>query len=315
MTANAALPVRRRSPGTTYPHPSRLERGLRQLPVPVQAPLRRLKWMALSVSEALLARRERHYQESYRQINEQTNRLAARDPHQRDSYTWCALHAARLAAHLGVDRITVIEFGVAGGTGLVALEQAASWAESCYGIGVDVVGFDSGRGLGAATDARDLPNLWPPGWFAMDEDALRAQLDRAELFIGWIADTLPRFLAGDPAPIGMCVFDLDQYHATVDALTVLRAPLRQLLPRVHCLFDDVLGYSFGERNGERLAIREFNDVDATRWASPVFGLQHFVPLRCRNDPWVDKVFLAHLTDHPAYARYDGLAGIPDLPLT
>ena len=193
--------------------------------------------------------------------------------------------------------------------------SAAEWATRSYGVAIDVVGFDSAQGLGPSRDARDLPNIWEGGAFVMDEAQLRGRLRSAQLQLGWIAETLPRFLDAGPAPIGFCVFDVDQYHATADALAVLRAPTAQLLPRVHCLFDDVLGYTFGDRNGERLAINEFNDTDAARWLSPLFGLQHFVPHRTRLDTWVDKVFLAHLTDHPLYAQYDGLAGVNELPLT
>ena len=57
----------------------------------------------------------------------------------------------------------------------------------------------------------------------MDEPQLRGRLRCAELQLGWIAETLPRFLDAGPAPIGFCVFDVDQYHATADAA---RGPAR-----------------------------------------------------------------------------------------
>jgi hypothetical protein len=296
------------------PFMTRSERWMSRLPTSAQIPLRRLKWTLGGASRAMLVRRERHWETSYLEINRFTNQLAARDPRQRDVYTWCTLHAARLARALGVDRISVVEFGVAGGAGLLALERAAAWAEQCYDVAVDVAGFDSGIGLGAPKDARDLPNIWSQGDFVMDESRLRAQLSRAELVLGWVADTLPAYLERNPAPLGFCAFDVDQYRATADALRILRAPHASLLPRVHCLFDDVLGYTFGDRNGERLAIREFNEVDPARWISPIYGLQHFVPQRLRDASWVDKVFLAHCTDHPDYNRHDGLADLAELPL-
>jgi hypothetical protein len=304
-----------RSPGRSVdPNASRVERALSRMPPGVQPALRRLKWTALSTAQTMALRRERHYEDSYREVNRLTNQLAARDSRQRDGYTWCTLHAARLAQHLGTERITVAEFGVAGGRGLIALERAAEWAEQSYGVHVDVVGFDSGVGLAPPKDARDLPNLWQSGDFAMDEERLRAELERAELVVGWIAETLPRFLERSPAPFGFVVVDVDYYHATVDCLRVLRAPNRSLLPRVHCIFDDILGYTFADRNGERLAIHEFNELDPHRWIAPVPGLQHFVPGRSRFETWVDKVFLAHVTDHPDYGRYDGLVTMQQLPL-
>jgi hypothetical protein len=315
MTDNSLLRPAGGSPEVARdPFSTRSDRLVGHLPTRVQVPLRRLKWTVGSASRTLLARREQHWETSYREINRFTNQLAARDGRQRDSYTWCTLHAARLARHLGYERISVVEFGVAGGKGLIALEQAAQWAEQCYGVAVEVVGFDSGLGLGAPKDARDLPNIWSQGAFVMDEARLRPQLARAELVLGWVADTLPAWLDRDPAPVGFCAFDVDQYRATVDALQILRAPLAQLLPRVHCLFDDVLGYTFGDRNGERLAIQEFTERDPTRWISPLYGLQHFVPHRLRDASWVEKIFLAHLTEHPDYHRPDGLADVAELPL-
>jgi hypothetical protein len=297
------------------PFSRRSDRLVAKLPASVQIPVRRLKWTVGAASRALLIRRERHWEASYREVNRLTNQLAARDGRQRDSYTWCTLHAARLARHLGEDRISVVEFGVAGGKGLVALERAARWAQARYDVVVDVVGFDSGLGLGAPKDARDLPNIWSQGDFVMDEARLRPLLERAELVLGWVADTLPAWLERSPAPVGFCAFDVDQYRATADALRILQAPLDRLLPRVHCLFDDVLGYTFGDRNGERLAVHEFNERDPSRWISPVYGLQHFVPQRVRDASWVEKIFLAHLTDHPDYPRPDGLADVAELPLS
>jgi hypothetical protein len=300
--------------GPRDPFTTRSERALSRLPTSVQIPLRRLKWTVGAASRSVLVRREQHWEASYRDVNRLTNGLAARESRQRDCYTWCTLHAARLARHLGTERITVVEFGVAGGQGLVALERAADWAEQHYGVAVDVVGFDSGIGLGAPKDARDLPNIWSQGDFVMDESRLRSILTRAELVLGWVADTLPAYLDRHPAPVGFCAFDVDQYRATADALRILRAPHALLLPRVHCLFDDVLGYTFGDRNGERLAIHEYNESDPSRWISPIYGLQHFVPHRLREASWVEKIFLAHFTDHPDYDRQDGLADLAHLPL-
>jgi hypothetical protein len=43
----------------------------------------------------------------------------------RPKYTWGVLHGAYLAQALGIHGISVIEFGVAGGNGLVSLERIA----------------------------------------------------------------------------------------------------------------------------------------------------------------------------------------------
>ena len=44
----------------------------------------------------------------------------------RPHYTWGLLHSAYLARSLGLPRISTIEFGVAGGNGLIALEKSRS---------------------------------------------------------------------------------------------------------------------------------------------------------------------------------------------
>ncbi|MHC4129678.1 MAG: hypothetical protein ACYSUA_16250, partial [Planctomycetota bacterium] len=41
-------------------------------------------------------------------------------------------------------RISALEFGVAGGNGLLALERAAMRLAEIFGVEIDVYGFDSG---------------------------------------------------------------------------------------------------------------------------------------------------------------------------
>jgi hypothetical protein len=61
----------------------------------------------------------------------------------RPHYAYGVFSAADLAKRLGLKGITVIELGVAGGSGLVALEEIASAVGGAAGIQIDVVGFDS----------------------------------------------------------------------------------------------------------------------------------------------------------------------------
>src|SRR5215469_11295162 len=77
-------------------------------------------------------------------------------------YAYGLYQGALLAQRLGHKRITAVEFGVAGGNGLVALEFLAEKIEKEVGVGVDVVGFDSGEGLPSTDeqDYRDLPYFW-----------------------------------------------------------------------------------------------------------------------------------------------------------
>ena len=122
----------------------------------------------------------------------------------RPAYTWGVIHAAALARRLGCSGVSVIEFGVAGGRGLTALERIAEIVERRFSFPIHVFGFDTGRGLPKPVDARDLPQLYSPDTYVMDEARLRSMLRRAHLIIGPVAETLPSFISGSPAPLALC---------------------------------------------------------------------------------------------------------------
>ena len=224
----------------------------------------------------------------------------------RANHIWGILNAAYLAKALGVGRISLIEFGVAGGNGLVSMELAADRIEKLLGVGIDVYGFDTGSGLPKPQDYRDLPNLWTEHAFAMDVPKLKARLKRSRLVFGLVQDTVPQFVASKPAPIGYVCFDLDYYSSTVEALKILELDQRYLLPRILCHFDDILGFTYSDYNGERLAMDEFNAKHHMRKLSPVYGLRHFLPPEQALSPWVDNLYMAHLFDHVLYGRHDNL---------
>jgi hypothetical protein len=225
----------------------------------------------------------------------------------RPAYLWGSLHGAHLAKGLGIGAVSLIEFGVAGGNGLVDLDQIALEIEASLGVRADVYGFDTGGGLPAPVDTRDCPNLFSGGDFPMDVKRLRARLRSAELILGDVADTVGPFLALRPPPAAFISFDLDLYSSTVQALRLLETNAEgRLLPRVQCYFDDITGYTYAEFNGERLAIREFNERNRLRKISPIYALNHYVPQRCKRDLWVENMHLAHILDHPLYGKPDGL---------
>jgi hypothetical protein len=232
----------------------------------------------------------------------------------RPNYSWSLLHAARIARTLGYPRISALEFGVAGGNGLVALDVAAGEVEALLGVKVDVYGLDAGGGIPAPRDHRDAPYLIAPGDFPMDESRLRARLERAELILGLVEETLPAFLDRSPAPIGFVSVDLDYYSSTVAALQLFDGPATAFLPRVMCYFDDVMGYPWGDFNGERLAIAEFNAQRRDRKISPVYGLRYFLPAPAGTAMWPEMMYLTHVLDHPRYADDEGTALVRRLDL-
>ena len=221
-----------------------------------------------------------------------------------ERYLWGVIQAAYLATSLGVDRISLLEFGVGRGDGLVLLERAAQLVGRRLEVDLDVVGFDIGTGVPEPEDPRDVPNMFVPDLFRMDVDATHARLDRAQLAVGDVGVTVPRFLTRSPSPVGFAAFDFGSYTGTLAALAVLDAPTELLLPRVYCYFANILGFTYGDCVGERLAITEYNARTASRQISPIFGLHHYVPRRFRNASWPDRYHLAHIFDHPAYATHD-----------
>jgi hypothetical protein len=232
--------------------------------------------------------------------------LAKSDGESRPNYAWGILHGLHLAAALDIRRVSVLEFGVAGGNGLVSLEKIAADAESLFGVAIDVHGFDAGTGLPAPVDHRDSPNLFQESAFPMDVQKLRARLTSAKLHLGDVSVTVPEFIASMPAPIAFIAFDLDLYSSTNKALQVLEASSELLLPRVYCYFDDTLGMTHSEFTGERLSIREFNSRNESRKLSQISGLRYFVLPKFANQWWVEAFYLAHLFDHELYNRPDGL---------
>lgn len=223
----------------------------------------------------------------------------------RSQYLWPLLHAAHVARALRLPAIAALEFGVAGGNGLLALERAAEVAGELSGTDIEVYGFDTGRGMPAPSDPRDAPFLIEPALFEMDEAALRARLDRAELVLGPVHDTVPAWAAGEHAPIGFIAFDLDLYSSTRDALRLFEGDFERLLPRVLCYFDDVFGYGWTDFMGVHAAIAEFNASDERRKLGKIHGLRFELPPEEFEEAWHEKMYVAHLFDHPQYASFEG----------
>ncbi|MDQ6677953.1 MAG: hypothetical protein M3Z09_11710 [Acidobacteriota bacterium] len=213
---------------------------------------------------------------------------------------------------MGRKEVAVIEFGVAGGNGLIAMQEIGRQVSMMTGVNVNVFGFDMGTGLPSVTDPRDLPQLYCRGDYRMDFDKLRTKLStETRLVIGDIKQTIDDFLLSVHAPVGFISFDMDLYTSTRDSLKLFRGefPLTHCLPRVVCYFDDIMGLTFGDLNGERLAIREYNrDSEPQRAISPVYGLRFQLGWPHNRAEWPDMMFWAQFLDHADYCAFDCLAG-------
>jgi hypothetical protein len=221
----------------------------------------------------------------------------------RPNYAYCLLHSARLARRLGHERISALEFGVAGGNGLIALEQLAEQVEREVGVKIDIYGLDTGAGMPPPEGYRDLPYHWKEGFFKMDRAALEARLHRARLVYGDIRQTVHDFVAKhDPAPIAAVMHDMDYYSSTAAALGLFDSNPTAFLPRVFCYFDDIIGSEvelYSDYTGQRLAIEEFNRNHAAK----KIALNYHLTTRATVRPWHHQIFIYHDFEHPDYCRF------------
>jgi hypothetical protein len=225
----------------------------------------------------------------------------------RQQYAFPILYAADAAKRYGHKTVTIIEFGVAGGAGLLNMCRIAERTRAATGIEFRVYGFDTGKGMPAPLDYRDLPESFQAGDFPMDVEGLKRALpDFAELIIGDIAETVPEFLdtLPDDAPIGFVAVDVDYYSSAKNALEVLTGAPDLYLPVVPVYLDDIGVDGSNPWTGELLAVDEFNRDNRLRKIAP------FTLLRSRrifkNTQWIDRMFAAHVHDHalrsPAHRR-------------
>jgi hypothetical protein len=214
------------------------------------------------------------------------------DAADRPHYLCGILAAADLAKSSGLDSIYIVEFGVAQGKGLLLMQSYAQMVERETGVGLKVVGFDTGIGLpSTAGDYRDHPDKWKAGDYLMDEEWLRARLlPTTELIIGDVRHTVPQFVKRQRWPLGFVAVDIDLYSSTRQALQVFCFPQSRILRRVFLYFDDIMLPESHRFAGERLAIEEFNAKNQT------VKIDHWYSLRdriFRDHRWIQQMYVAH----------------------
>jgi len=224
----------------------------------------------------------------------------------RAPYAFAILKCADEARLLGLKKVTLLEFGVATGAGLLNICKIAEKVTRRTGVEFDVLGFDTGTGMPPPQSYRDHPDLYQAGDFPMNHAALSHLLPaNARLIIGEIAQTVPDFLeqVSAEAPIGFISIDVDYYTSTKDTLGVLEGTPVQYLPKTVIYLDDVELESHNSWCGELLAVNEFNDEHELR------KIERHAFLRSRrifrNAPWIDHIFTLHILDHPTRSTLIG----------
>jgi hypothetical protein len=219
----------------------------------------------------------------------------------RPSYAYGVYQAANLASRLNLPAISVMEFGVAGGRGLIALERIAATLAQRFGIRISVYGFDTGEGMPAPRDYRDVPFIWGAGFYKMDPQRLKAQLRSAQLVLGDIRTTAPALLEkGGLDPIGFVAFDLDYYSSTRDAFQIFGGGSDTRMPRIYTYLDDIIWPETACHNpyiGVLCAVREFNETHENQKLCPIHMLNHMLP---HPAAWHEQIYVLHDFQHPLY---------------
>ena len=217
----------------------------------------------------------------------------------RQQYAFSLLKTAELALAQGLRSVTVIEFGVAAGAGLVNICEISRNITKLTGVDFEIFGFDSGKGMPPPRDHRDHPEVFSEGSFPLiDRSALiRALPQNAKLILGDIEETLPSFIAhlSASSPVGFVVIDVDYYSSAKECLNVFIGAPDHYLPWTLVYLDDTGFESANPWAGELLAVREFNEENEMRKIHLFAGLRHKRLLK--HTSWFDQVYLLHVLDH------------------
>ena len=218
----------------------------------------------------------------------------------RQQHAYAILASADLARELGIRELTLIEFGVAAGAGLLNICDLAARVTRETGVRFRIYGFDTGRGMPPPAGYRDHPELYQEGDFPMDRAKLEQALPaNARLVIGELKDTVPAFARAisPDAPVGFVSIDVDYHSSTLDALAVLEGGPAQYLPRVPVYLDDLEHPSHNSWCGELGAVGAFNARHELRKIERhAFARSYRI---FRNARWIDHMFTLHVLDHPS----------------
>ena len=217
----------------------------------------------------------------------------------KQQHSYGIMKAAKLAKELKIDSMTVIEFGVANGTGLINIQSICKKITKLLDIKFNIYGFDNLVGLPKPEGFKDHPDLYQESDYPLqDIEKLKNRLnENTKLIIGDVKDTVPEFKKNDfkNSPIGFVSFDLDYYSSTKNALDILNIESENLLPIIDIYFDDISDYKHNSKCGQYLAIDEFNKNQALRLLE-----QHKFLRKKRifqRAKWIDHMYQLHVLDH------------------
>ena len=226
--------------------------------------------------------------------------LFNKDKH--NGYAFGVYFAAYQAKQLGFNSMTGVEIGVAGGNGLVALEDIAQLVRDEFSIQINLIGMDTGEGMPAPESFKDLPYTWRKGQYKMDQLELKSKLKTANLIIGNVRETvnsIDSYVDFQKSPLGFISFDVDYYSSTRDALSILQF---DTIPRAILFFDDVVSTDLRYMCpdiGQLAAINEFNEKNQDK----IRFIDHLGYNRPKNALWTRKIYCLQRYSQDNYNLY------------
>ena len=216
----------------------------------------------------------------------------------RPQHAFSILKIADQALKHNIRIVTLLEFGVANGAGLMNIAEIARKITKITGVEFKIYGFDTGYGMPKPTSYKDHPEYYLEGDFKMDFDILRNNLpENVSLILGKVEDTLPEFQTNlkSSEPIGFISFDLDYYSSTKTALKILEIDPQFFTPLPYIYFDDIILPNHNNYCGELLAIQEFNNENRYRKIEYHRFLEN--ERIFRKARWIKQIFYFHILDH------------------
>jgi hypothetical protein len=137
-----------------------------------------------------------------------------------------------------------------------------------------------------------------------DINSLLPKLDNnTDLVIGDVTETIEPWMkdnCSSDSPIGFIAFDLDMYYGTKAAMKVLKGESDWYLPKFWCYLDDIRTTSMCSKNGELLAVSEFNLENKMR-SIEVYPFLETERL-FKNAGWIHQMRHVNILDHPSQLK-------------
>jgi hypothetical protein len=218
----------------------------------------------------------------------------------RPHYECILFEACYEAKKLDYKEVSVLELGVAGGNGIIALEKYKTKMEKIFNIKINIYGFDSGNGLPKPLSVLDPTFLWQEGKYKIDKKKIELNTN-SKIFFGDIRNTIDDFANYYPKNIISIFFDLDLYSSTKSFLDQLFKLEKFLCPRVYCFFDNIfnINHYLNKFNGELGAINEFNKTSLNmKLACSLDNLNDYKFPLAKN-----MLYILHNFNHKDYNKY------------